>query len=411
MRKQKLWMLVTAAAVLVLVGSPSWAVYTLTNVGSTWTSTTSYVVSNTFDDWARWDRMYNARAANGGAYLGNPEKDGSVTDLNADGTWNEIDYAVAQGDWWLGPRYGDDIDGNGTLSAKELSGSTVKITSSVYGDLVYTSSREGGFMGSGWANDQYAGLVALTFERGRIVNGAGADVFVGIYKSTVKSAAIGFRYDYEGDGTFTYVIIPKDHLSVEAPWIDGMLDFGDARLNVTVDGTTTDYRVPDGGLVDMIFLWGATIPTGANAIDLDGDGTVDNAVVPDAANWAQSGASLGGAHQGMGVLNYARLAWDVNGDGTFDENDGTFDFEFGDVNADGTANLADRNFIDAIVTAGVGPDSYLYNRGADLTGDDLVNQDDLDMWDAVVPEPVTLLAVGAGLVALVGGIRTRRSLV
>jgi len=423
----KLWTLVTAVAVLALLTSPTWAVYTLSFTYATnkdcWrdlngdgTLRDAYTVSYTIEDWARWDRMYtwNASTTQTSGVTRTLHMDNMMIDANGDGTYD--DYKATEGSWWTSSATGDGHIiplGDGTTYDADDGSKT-------YG--VYM----GGFFGTTEGTATKVGVL-LTFERGRAVNAAGTDVFVPVLRPDrpAKFWSAGFRYDYNGDGTYTYVIIPKDYPLTDRPFVDGEIDFGDPTLSlgdVNSDGTlqlgVEDFRVPDGGLVDAIFI-DCTIsvtgylPASTSNVDFDGDGTYDSYVKP-VSTWLQDTYAAEGQGGAMGVVNYARLAWDVNGDGTIDGSDGTFDFPIGDVNADGTADQADRDYIDTIFnTLGGGsnvlPTSYFFNRGADITGDDLVNQDDLDMWDVTIPEPVTLLAVGAGLAAFTG-LRTRRRL-
>ena len=378
MLKCKLWTLVTAAAVVVLLSSPSWAVYTLSQSG--WTSGT---VSGTFDDWARWDREYAWRA----------ERYAAGRQLYKTST---ADYPLDEGDWWLSPGYNEDVDQDGTVTVEERQGRVIDGNGDHVAD--YTASYGGyfGYPAFGDLSNMALGTT-LYFERGRIeVTAEGtADFFHNATRASGKRWSFGFRYDYDSDGTDTWVVIPLPTTDPDRPGWDGVLDLRDPALFVDTDadGTKdTDYRVPEGGYVDAVVLfthYDPDWPGGAFGPDFNGDGVTDAWVKPDPTWGDDPGARDYDKANYMGITNYKRLVWDSNGDGTLDDldldldGDGTNEncFDVGDVNADGAVDSADRDYIDMIFnTLGGGsnvlPTSYFFNRGADITGDDLVNQDD-----------------------------------
>jgi len=281
--------------------------YTLSQ-SSLWTSTNDtsvYTVSYTFEDWARWDREYSWREGSGDLTIG-----GTVTavpkcvelrrdlDANGDGlNWN--DFSLRQGEWWRSPNYGTDVDGNGTVTDDELSGKIVSIQADANGTWSSYTSPNAGYLGSGGFDgtgnsdtNPYGQFV--TFERGRVVNGAGVDLFMRGMDSAIKAKfdrvmSLGFRYDYDNDGTYTYVVVPlvgDDPGGPTRPFVDYKMDFSDSLLNmgdVNSDGTVQfgveDFRLPANAEIDAIVLFGyQNVPA---SVDFDGDGTNDAWVQPD----------------------------------------------------------------------------------------------------------------------------------
>jgi hypothetical protein len=233
---------------------------------------------------------------------------------------------------------------------------------------------------NGWGDSS---TYLLTFESGRIVNGPGADLWVKNRRGWINHS-VGIRYDVTGDGTPDYFGCGGIEYSGSAgrPNMSGLVDL-------------TLFGVPDGGWVDAIFIWGsagsATGSWGQNIgiaeggqdveVDMNGDGTIDPKITPDAWNYnTYHCKNLGG----MGAIHYVQ-------------------FGAGDIDGNTVVGLGDFSLF-AGMYGKQGEVDWDYNRAADIDENGVVGLGDFSLYAGLygttyaytvtgmetVPEPATM---------------------
>jgi hypothetical protein len=361
-------------------------VYTLSTRG-----TDAGDLTYTIEDYARWDRCYGIYADDDISLTTRVVlKDGATIDADGDGT--KWDYVVKTGDWWLSPPEGTgneiDLDWDGTIDVF------------VPDEEPFGHSGGGYFGSTGMTGGPGAGFPAstylYTFERGRLVNGPGADLFFRSSRGWVNHA-VGIRYDVTMDGTPDYFGCGGIEYvnSVGRPNMSGLVDL-------------SGFGVPDGAWVDACFMYGSAgsniASWGQNVngeqdtlVDMNGDGTVDPKITPEP--WNYSSSKYANA-QGMGCIYYVL-------------------FGDGDIDGNGAVGLGDFSIFAGTYGKQAEVD-WDYNRAADIDENRVVGLGDFSLFAGLygttyaytvagmdtVPEPATMALAAIGVLALV---RCRRN--
>jgi hypothetical protein len=374
---QKFALLGMAAVVVVVMATPASAVYTLSTTG-----TDRGDLTYTFEDYARWDRCYGIYARKDMTESNRVLlKENASIDANGDGTaW---DYVVGTGEWWLSPPEGNgnaiDLDWDGTVDWTAVPD--------------HKGHSGGGHWGGGaigTASPMGSSTYLYTFERGRIVNGPGADFW--FRTAAWSNHSVGIRYDVTADGTPDYFGCGG------VAYVDSV-----GRPNMTGLVELSGFGVPPGAWVDAAFVygsmatsfgsWGTNVNGGQDTlVDMNGDGTIDPKITPEGwtySSWKPKEVA------GMGVIHYVLF-----GDGDIDGNE--------------VVGLGDFSLFAGMYGKQAEVD-WDYNRMADIDENRVIGLGDFSLFAGLygttysytvtgmdtVPEPATLALLAAGALAFI----------
>jgi hypothetical protein len=378
----KQFVLLSVAVIAVAVMStPASAVYTLSTA-----NTTGGFLTYTFEDYARWDRAYGIYARKNLAESDRVllKENGSI---DADGDGTAWDYVIGTGEWWLSPPEGNgneiDLDWDGTVdwTAPAFDWSAQHTGGGHWG---------GGARGRSGGSPEGSSTYLFTFERGRVVNGPGADLW---FKTSNWSAhSVGIRYDVTMDGTPDYFGCGGRAYADSAgrPNMAGLVDLSGFGLP---DGAWVDAAFVYGSMATSVGSWGTNVNGGQETtVDMNGDGTIDPKITPEAWNYMSWKPER---PAGMGVIYYVL-------------------FGDGDIDGNGAVGLGDFSIFAGTYGKQAEVD-WDYNRAADIDENRVVGLGDFSLFAGLygttytykvtgmdaVPEPTTLALLAAGALALV----------